>query len=112
MKSFFEGHFMHMMPAATYDQYGNRPIIHRACFGPIEVIEYGITADSKCYLNHSYPESLGEDDFKPHFQLIGKDRLLKAIDREIALSVAHKNSEMILALQAEKENIEKNPNIS
>lgn len=79
------GDFYHFLPSDVANNEGSREIISYSCFGPIEVVIYGITSDNEYYLDHTYPELYGDAELEHIYRIISKKELLMAIDSEIAL---------------------------
>lgn len=104
-KGFFFENIYHLMPSISFNADGNRRIVHLACFGPIEIIEYGITINSLFYALHTCPEGSGEDDIKSYFAYVQKSTVLEAVDNEIETCKLYKNEIMLSAFIAEKEKL-------
>jgi hypothetical protein len=106
MNQIFIGKFCHSMPANSVDKEGNRAIIFKYCFGPIESTIYGITKDNHYYMDYTFPIGLGEDELEHDYRIISKLEMLKAIYNEIELCERNGGYAIAEALKSEKAKIE------
>ncbi|WPC41172.1 hypothetical protein [Clostridium sp. JS66] len=107
MKGIFIGNFYHCMPAKTPDDDGKRAIINYYCFGPIEVVIYGVTSTNEYYFDYTYPELWGDAELEHEYNIITKEKMLKVIDEEIELCERNGGTDIAKALRSEKKLIEK-----
>ena len=95
------------MPANSTDKEGNRDIIIKICFGPIESTAYGITKDNKYYKDYTFPVGLGDDELENDYRMISKLEMLEAINNEIELCELNRGNPIAEALKLEKAKIER-----
>ncbi|WP_243124421.1 hypothetical protein [Clostridium sp. AWRP] len=81
---------------------GKRAIIDYSCFGPIEVIIYGVTSMNEYYFDHTYPELWGDAELEHEYNIITKEEMLNAIDSEIGLCERNGATNIAKALRSEK----------
>ena len=106
MNGIFIGNFYHCMPSEMFDKDGKRTIINYYCFGPIEVVKYGVTSINEYYFDYIYPEFWGDDELEYEDNIITKKEMLNAIDREIELCERNGAINIVKALIGEKKLIE------
>ncbi|MCT4544615.1 MAG: hypothetical protein N4A63_13825 [Vallitalea sp.] len=106
MNGIFIGDFYHCMPSEMADKDGKRAIINYYCFGPIEVVIYGVTLENKYYFDYTYPEVWGDGELEHEYNIITKKEMLKAIDSEIELCERNGGTNIAKTLRSEKKLIE------
>lgn len=107
MNQIYIGNICHCMPANSTDKEGNRDIIIKLCFGPIESIVYGITKDNKYYMDFTFPVGFGDGELEHDYRMISKLEMLEAIDNEIGLCELNGGNAIVEALKFEKAKIER-----
>lgn len=86
LKQNLQQEFFYEEPCFVPDQNGNKKIIMKYSYGPIEHIEYGINQDNKFYYNWTYPESWPGDETLAHAHgIISKDAMVAALKKEIII---------------------------
>jgi len=106
MNGILIGNFYHFMPSDVVDKDGKRAIIKYYCFGPIEVIIYGITSVNEYYFDYTYPEFFGDAELEHEYKIITKKEMIKIIDSEIELCERNGGINISKALRNEKKLIE------
>lgn len=89
------GKFYYKDPCFKYNSKGNMEIIYKYCMGPIEVLIYGITKNKEFYFDWTFPEFYpGDSELERDYKIISKERLLEAINIEIAICEKEENNEL------------------
>ncbi len=86
MPIFEMGKFFYKDPCFQYNSKGNMEIIYKYCYGPIEVLIYGITKKKEFYF--------GDSELEREYKIISKERLLEAVNIEIAACEKEENNEL------------------
>lgn len=95
MPIFEMGKFFYKDPCFQYNNKGNMEIIYKYCYGPIEVLIYGITKKKEFYFDWTFPECYpGDSELEREYKIISKERFLEAVNIEIAACEKEGNNEL------------------